>query len=133
MLLSRSALRQLERGRTWAAAAVLALAGLVRETSVLCGGGLLAARPTPAATDPAARRRALLASLVCLGPIAVWMAILVGPTTAASAACSNLAPPLSASAGKARELADGWRTRGFDVAVRDEILIAATLAVQIGF
>jgi hypothetical protein len=46
---------------------------------------------------------------------------------------NNLAAPFSALLAKARELAVAWRTRGFDAAVRDELLIAAGLGVQMAF
>jgi hypothetical protein len=125
--------RQLERGRTWVSAVVLALAGLVRETSVLCAVVFW----PPQSREPdesiwAARRRAVLATIVCVGPLAVWTAILWGHYGRIEGA-RNLAPPFFALASKARELVDIWRTRGLDTAMRDELLIAGTLAVQIGF
>jgi hypothetical protein len=128
LLLVAIGLRQLERGRTWRAAAVLALAGLTRETSVLAAAAFW---PPPGAA-PSARRRALLASLACAGPIVVWVAILA-VRHGRVGGFANLAPPLSALLAKARELAAGWRTRGFDAAVRDELLIAAGLGVQVAF
>jgi hypothetical protein len=133
LLLIAIGARQLESGRTWAAAVVLGLAGLVRETSVLCALAFWPNAPGgPAQPIRAARRRALLATLICVGPIAAWTAILF-VHYGRIGGLRNLAPPFFAVAGKARELADVWRTRGFDRAVRDEVLIAATLAVQIGF
>jgi hypothetical protein len=136
LLLIAIAARQLERGRTWAAAVVLGLAGLVRETSVLCAVAFWPSAPpdpgAPGAPIRRARRQALLATMVCVGPIALWTAILFGHYGRIGG-LRNLAPPFFALAGKARELADAWRTRGFDWAVRDELLVAATLAVQIGF
>ncbi len=133
LLLIAIGARQLERGRTWAAALVLGLAGLVRETSVLCAVVFWPAeRAEPGEPTWRARRRALLATIVCVGPIALWTAILFGHYGHIGG-LRNLAPPFFALGGKARELADGWRTRGFDRAMRDEILVAATLAVQIGF
>ena len=125
--------RQLERGRTWAAAIVLGLAGLVRETSVLCAVVYWPSRRMePGEPVWRARRRALLATLVCVGPIALWTAILFSHFGRIGG-LRNVAPPFFALAGKARELADDWRMRGFNRATRDEILIATTLAVQIGF
>jgi hypothetical protein len=128
LLLVAIGLRQIERGRTWPAAAVLALAGLARETSVLAA---VAFWPAPDAT-PSARRRALWASLACVGPIAVWMAILA-VRHARVGGLNNLALPGSALLAKAHEISAAWRARGFDAAVRDEILIAAGLGVQIAF
>jgi hypothetical protein len=127
LLLVAVGLRQIERGRTWPAAAVLALAGLARETSVLAA---VAFWPPGAAAS--ARRRALLASLACLGPIAVWMAILA-VRHGRVGGLNNLGPPFSALLAKAHEIAAAWRARGFDAAVRDEILIAAGLGVQVAF
>src|SRR5205085_11536059 len=86
----------------------------------------------PPGASPSARRRALWASLACLGPVAVWMAILA-VRHGRVGGLNNLAPPLSALLAKAREIAAAWRARGFDAAVRDEILIAAGLGVQIAF
>ncbi len=128
LLLVAVGVRQIERGRTWPAAAVLALAGLTRETSVLAA---VAFWPPPEATAPA-RRRALLAALVAAAPIAVWMAVLATRHDHV-AGLPNLAPPFSALAAKAREVAAAWRARGFDPAIRDELLIDAALAVQIAF
>jgi hypothetical protein len=130
LLLIAIGARQLERGRTWAAAVVLGLAGLVRETSVL---GAVAFWPSaPGEPVRRARRRALLATIVCVGPIVLWTAILFGHYGRISG-LRNIAPPFFALPSKARELADVWRTHGFNDVIRDEILVAATLAVQIGF
>ncbi|HEY6477790.1 MAG TPA: hypothetical protein VI456_14525 [Polyangia bacterium] len=128
LLLVAIGIRQIERGRTWPAAAVLALAGLARETSLLAA---IAFWPPPGATAPA-RRRALLAALACVGPIAVWMAILAARYGRVGG-LDNLAPPFWALSAKARELSAAWRARGFDAAVRDEILVAVGLGVQIVF
>jgi hypothetical protein len=128
LLLVAIGLRQLERGRTWPAAAVMALAGLARETSMLAA---VAFWPPPGA-DTTARRRALQATLASLAPIAAWMAILA-VRHGRVGGLNNLAPPLSALLAKAHELAAAWRARGFDAAVRDEILIAAGLGVQLAF
>ncbi len=133
LLLIAIGARQLERGRTWVAAVVLGLAGLVRETSVLCAAAFWPSESRqPGEPLWRARRRALLATLVCLGPIALWTAILFAHYGRIGG-LRNIAPPFVALAGKARELAGAWRTRGFDRAIRDELLVAATLAVQIGF
>ncbi|HSY40152.1 MAG TPA: hypothetical protein VLA79_11510 [Polyangia bacterium] len=133
LLLIAIGARQLERGRTWPAAVVLGLAGLVRETSVLCAGACWPSAPRdPGEPIWPARRRALLATLICVGPIVLWTAILFDHYGRIGG-LRNLAPPFFALAGKTRELVDAWRTRGFDRAVRDEVLIATTLAVQIGF
>ena len=79
LLLIAIGARQLERGRTWAAAIVLGLAGLVRETSVLCAAAFWPSeRAEPGEPIWRARRRALLATIVCVGPIALWTAILFG-------------------------------------------------------
>jgi hypothetical protein len=127
LLLVAIGVRQIERGRTWTAAAVLALAGLTRETSVLAAVAFWPPREATARE----RRRALLAALACVAPIAVWMAILARRYGYVGGV-ANLAPPFSALVAKARELA-GWRARGFDAIVRDELLLAGTLAVQIVF
>ena len=136
LLLIAIGARQLERGRTWAAAVVLGLAGLVRETSVLCAIAFWPSAPQnpgrPGEPLWRARRRALLATMVCVGPIALWTAILFGHYGHIGG-LRNLAPPFFALPSKARELVGVWRTYGFDWAVRDELLVAATLAVQIGF
>ena len=133
LLLIAIGARQLERGRTWAAAIVLGLAGLVRETSVLCAAAFWPSeRAEPSEPIWRARRRALLATIVCVGPIALWTAVLFGHHGHIGG-LRNIAPPFFALGSKARELADDWRTRGFDRAMRDELLVATTLAVQIGF
>lgn len=133
LLLIAIGARQLERGRTWAAAVVLGLAGLVRETSVLCAAAFWpGATAAPAEPIWVARRRALLAMLVCVGPIALWTAILFGHYGRIGG-LRNVAPPFFALASKARELTDGWWARGFDRVIRDELLVAVALAIQIGF
>jgi hypothetical protein len=133
LLLIAIGARQLERGRTWSAAIVMGLAGLVRETSVLCAAAFWPGKPG-GQSEPiwATRRRALLASVVCVGPVALWTAILFGHYGRVGG-LGNVAPPFFALGSKVRELAAIWRTRGFDTAVRDEILIGATLLVQLGF
>jgi len=136
LLLIAIGARQLERGRTWTAASVLGLAGLVRETSVLCAAAFWPGQPgepgKPGEPIWAARRRAALAALVCVAPMAVWTAILFAHHGRIGG-LRNVAPPFVALGSKARELVVGWRTRGFDPAFRDELLIAATLVIQIGF
>jgi hypothetical protein len=127
LLLIAIGARQLERGRTGAAALALGLAGLVRETSVLCAAAFLPKDP-----NWAARRRAMLATIICVGPIALWTAILFRHYGRIGG-LHNIAPPFFALATKVRLLADTWQTHGFDRDMRDEILFAATLAVQIGF
>ena len=99
---------------------------------MLCAAAFWPSEPSARASRLGARRRALLATIVCVGPIALWTAILFGHYGRVGG-LRNIAPPFFALAGKARELADVWRTHGFDGAMRDEMLIAATLAVQIGF
>ena len=142
LLLIAIGARQLERGRTAAAAIALGLAGLVRETSVLCAAAFWPSerdgpqspqdQKDPQGPNVAARRRAVLAMIVCVGPIALWTAILF-KHYGRIGGLHNIAPPFFALPNKVRELAGVWRTRGFDPAMRDEILLAAALAVQIGF
>jgi hypothetical protein len=108
LLLIAIGARQLERGRVRAAAVVLGLAGLVRETSVLCAAAFWPSEPTaPGEPTRAARRRALLATIVCVGPIALWTLILFGHYGRIGG-LRNIAPPFFALAGKARELAGVW-------------------------
>jgi hypothetical protein len=133
LLLIALGARQLERGRAGAAAIALGLAGLVRETSVLCAAALWPSARSPFGEPTfAARNRAALATIVCIGPVALWTAILF-KHYGHLGGLHNVAPPFFALPAKARELADVWRTHGFNPAVRDELLLAATLAVQIGF
>ncbi len=127
LLVIAIAVRQLERGRDGPAALLFALAGLVRETSVLAIAAIWPSEPTGEA-----RRRAIRLALVAAGPIFLWTAILTAHH-GHTGGLRNLAPPFAALPRKARELAGAWHAEGFSVGVRSELLVLAGLAVQIGF
>ena len=134
LLLIAIGARQLERGRTWAAAVVLGLAGLVRETSVLCAvafwpraigrtGRTNLGGPAPRRAGHDRLRRA--DGRVDRDP--------VRPLRAHRRAAQRGPAVLRArQQGRA-----SWATCGGRAAstrpLRDELLIAATLVVQIGF
>ncbi|HLK90257.1 MAG TPA: hypothetical protein VKZ18_10205 [Polyangia bacterium] len=127
LLVIAIAVRQLEKGRDGPAALLLALAGLVRETSVLAIAALWPSAPTGEA-----RRKAIRLALVAAGPIFLWTAVLAaryGHTDG----LRNLAPPFLALPRKARELVASWHTEGFSVGVRSELLVLTGLAVQVWF
>ena len=133
LLLIAIGARQLERGRTWAAAIVLGLAGLVRETSVLCAAafwpserGDRASRSGEPAVGPCWRRSSASGPSPC-GPRSC------SATTGTSGGCAT--SRLRSSRSPARR--GSWPTIGGRAAstgrCATRLLVATTLAVQIGF
>jgi hypothetical protein len=120
--------RLFETQRRAAAAAVLAAAGLVRETSVLAAAVFLPAGRVPARDA----RRALIAAALCVAPAAIWSTVLY-VHHGAGGGTRNFAVPLAGFVAKLRELADGWRAHGFDEATRTGVLTVVALATQVGF
>ena len=85
LVLLAAGVRCVERGRSWWGAALIGLAGLARETSLLAAAAFLPGdRPAPAArgTEPGGRRRALGHALLfgsaCVLPGVAWTLVLFG-------------------------------------------------------
>jgi hypothetical protein len=119
--------RCLERHRSRVAALLFAVAGFVRETSVLAVAALI-----PVAGTPNRGRRALRAAALVIAPTAIWVGVLAlryGQTAGAR----NFAPPLVEVAAKARAIAAAWRVHGFSGAVRGELCAVIALLTQVGF
>jgi hypothetical protein len=127
LLVIALAARALELKRSTTAAALFALAGLVRETSILAVPTLLS---PPGA--PRRWRRAFAAVALCCGPTLVWAAVLalryghVGGER-------NFALPFSALVGKLRSIAALQRVHGFSAGIRGEIWAVVALLTQVGF
>ena len=125
LLVIALAMRCLELNRGRAAVALLAVAGLVRETSVLAarcwslGRGRRGAGRARSGRSRSAWRRARVDRLCCCA-------------TRTCRAAQNFAPPLFGVAGKLSEVAAAWRSGGFAV-VRGEFLAVVALAIQVGF
>ena len=128
LVLIAAGARAVEQGRHRVGAALLALAGLTRETSVLAAPALLPERSPRGA-------RAWLRTLTAIGivalPAALWIVVLrahfgyLGGTR-------NLAPPLVGFAHKLRELRLNWRAGGF-MLIRHELWVVVSLATQVAF
>ena len=116
-----------EQNRRGLGAVVLAAAGLVRETSVLCAAAF--APTTRAGRDWA---RAALAGLICVTPTLIWAAFLAHHYGGA-AGVHNFDLPFVSVAAKLAEIYRRCRARGFDVYARTELLAIVALATQAGF
>jgi hypothetical protein len=118
--------RLLEERRSIIGAAVLAAAGLIRETSVLCVGAF--ASPEQKGREWA---RASLAALCCAGPALLW-AVVVSHHYGGGAGSRNFDPPFVSFARKLNEVYRVWRRSGFDVYARTELCALIGLATQVG-
>ena len=119
--------RLLETRRTIIGAAVLAAAGLIRETSALCGGAF-------ASPQLKGRQwvRASLAALVCAGPTVLWAAVL-SHHDGGGAGSRNFDLPFVSFGRKLNEVYQVWRRSGFDAYARTELCALVALATQLGF
>lgn len=120
--------RCLERQRTWLGAGVLALAGLVRETSIICSSAF--ALPLP--RDRRGWLRAGAATAVTALPVVLWIAVLYAHYHLAGGS-RNLAPPLVGLRCKLAELIAGLKANGFDASIRGETMIVIALTIQVVF
>jgi hypothetical protein len=120
--------RLVEKNRHLIGAAVLAVAGLVRETSVLCAAAFA---PT---TEPERRTwpRAALAALLCLAPISIWAAVL-NLRYGGGVGTRNFDLPFVSLARKLAEICRLARVHGFDLQTRIEIFEVVALGTQAGF
>ncbi|HVV50833.1 MAG TPA: hypothetical protein VHO06_14300 [Polyangia bacterium] len=119
--------RLVEQNRRWLGAAVLAAAGLVRETSVLCAAAFVGRRETPRE-----RLRAAAAAALCVAPTLVWAAVLAHHYGGGSAGSRNFDLPLVSFGKKLAELYRGCRAGGFDLYTRTEVFAVVAMATQVG-
>ena len=129
LLLIAAGGRAVERKRPLLGALLLGAAGLARETSVLAAPVLL-----PGGVRLEGRRAWLQAAgriAICVLPAAAWMLVLRAHFGYMGGG-RNFAAPLSGFAGKLGELHEGWSAGGLAV-IKNELLVALSLAVQVGF
>jgi hypothetical protein len=120
--------RCLERRRTWLGAGVLALAGLVRETSIFCAAAL--AIPVP--RDEIGWVRTVAAAAVTVLPTVLWIVVLYNHYHLGGGG-RNLALPLVGLRGKIVELITELKANGFDASIGGEMLVVVALTVQVVF
>jgi hypothetical protein len=120
--------RCLERRRVWLGAGVLALAGLVRETSIICA----AAFAIPVPRDKIGWARAAAASAVTVLPTVLWIAVLYHHYHLGGGG-RNLALPFVGLRGKIVELIAELKANGFDASIGGEMLVVVALTVQVAF
>ena len=120
--------RCLERHRTWVGAVVLALAGLVRETSIICA----AAFALPLPRDKSRWLRAGAATAVTVLPTVVWIAVLYAHYRVAGGS-RNLALPFVGLGGKIAELISALKTNRFDASTCGEVMVVIALITQVAF
>jgi hypothetical protein len=120
--------RLVEKNRRLAGATVLAAAGLVRETSVLCAAVFAPARGAGRRAWP----RAAAAALLCVAPTLLWAAILARHYGGGTGA-RNFDLPLVALGRKLSQIWRGWRAAGFDLEVRTEFWAVVALGTQAAF
>ena len=120
--------RCLERHRTWLGAVVLALAGLVRETSIICA----AAFAIPAPRDKTGWWRAGAATAVTVLPTVLWIAGLYAHYHLGGGG-RNLALPFVGLQGKIVELIDDLKANGFNVTICGEMIVVIALIIQVAF
>jgi hypothetical protein len=116
-----------EKNRRGLGAVVLAAAGLVRETSVLC-----AAAFAPTTRDRRDWARAALAGVICVAPTLLWAALL-SHRYGGAAGIHNFDLPFVSVGAKLIEVYRRWRLVGFDFYARTELLAVVALATQAGF
>jgi hypothetical protein len=126
LLLIALGVRCVELNRRWLAAAVLGLAGLARETSILAGAAFV----QPSALQRKPRVFALLAPPLCVLPAALWMVVLAAHFHGDSGSPIEWGVP--AFLKECRTLYFTLRTRGF-FAARDDVYVFVGLLVQLGF
>ena len=108
-------------------AAVLAMAGLVRETSVLCAAAFLPERRTGRDW-----LRAGTAAALCVTPTLIW-AIILSHHYGGGAGSRNFDLPFVSFGKKLAEVYRGWRRSGFDLYTRTELFAVVALATQAAF
>jgi hypothetical protein len=129
LLLLALAMLAAERGRTWGAAGVLAVAGLGRETNLLGGMAL----PWPAGRRDWFRIAAAAALIVM--PLLLWQDYLwsIYRGTSASAGLNHITPPLLAYLAKWRTTVDNLAVHGVFSPAGWTALTVLSLTVQVAF
>jgi hypothetical protein len=120
--------RSLERRRGWLGATVLGLAGLVRETSVVCVAAFL----PPESRNKNAWLRAVTAMAACVLPATLWIAVLY-VHYGRGGGTRNFALPFAGLHGKVLDIIATWRAVGFDTSVRNEAMVVIALSTQVAF
>lgn len=128
LLLVAAGVRCVEQRRTWLGAAALALAGLIRETSVLCAAAFALPRPG----DQRGWVRAAASVAAAALPAALWMAIVYAHYRVAGGT-RNVSLPLVGLHGKIVELAADLKAHRFDPSDWGEVLAVIALATQVVF
>jgi hypothetical protein len=119
--------RLVENGRRALGAAVLAAAGLVRETSVLCVVAFL-----PDGRTVRDWLRAGAAAAMGVTPTLIW-AIILAHHYGGGAGSRNFGVPFVSFGRKVAEVYCGWHRSGFDLYTRTELFAVVALATQAGF
>jgi hypothetical protein len=119
--------RLVENGRRALGAAVLAAAGLVRETSVLCAAAFL-----PEGRTGRDWLRAGAAAALCVAPALMW-AVILAHHYGGGTGSRNFGLPFVSFGRKLAELYRGWHRSGFDLSARTELFAVVALATQAGF
>ena len=121
--------RCLERNRTWLGAGVLALAGLVRETSIICA----AAFALPLPRDKRSWFRAGAAAAVIVLPALLWIGVLYAHYHHLGGGGRNLALPLVGLRGKIGELIADLKANGFNASLCGEMTVVIASTIQVAF
>ena len=116
-----------EKNRRRLGAVVLAAAGLVRETSVLCAAGF-----APTTRDRRQWARAVLAGAICVAPTLLWAALLSNRYGGATG-IHNFDLPFVSVGKKVAEVYHSWRSGGSEIDTRTELCAVVALAVQASF
>jgi len=127
LLLIAVGLMLAEKGRPWASACVLGVAGLGRETNVLAGAVHLPGRDwSPREVGRAAARGALV-----VGPLLAWTAWLWWTFREPSdAGYQNVGAPLRAFLAKCGDVAAGIRANGWDSSAKWTLILLVAMTVQ---
>jgi hypothetical protein len=129
MLLLALAMAASERGRTWASAAILGIAGLGRETNLL---GFVA---LPWRNGWRGYVRLAAAGVLMAVPLLLWQDYLwsIYRGTSASAGIGQITIPLVAYAEKWKETVDAVRVHGMFSAAGTTLLVIVALTTQAAF
>jgi hypothetical protein len=120
--------RCVERHRTWLGAGVLALAGLVRETSIICA----AAFALPVPRDKGRWLRVGAATAVIVLPAAFWIGLLYAHYHLGGGG-RNLALPFLGLRGKIGELIADVKANRFNASICGEMMVVIALTIQVVF
>jgi hypothetical protein len=131
MLLLAFAIRALERNRRWLGAALLATAAFARETTILCAVAVLPA----SLRDRRGWIRSVLEGLVCIVPIALWIAIVNAyhGYSGYAGGTASVTWPLASAIRKVQLVFAAARRHGLNDWVRADWFTLVSLGVQGGF